>query len=292
MLRPLDDLYLAPHFDDAVLSCGGTIHRRARAGRRQLVLTVCAGLPDGVLTPFAAEHHRRWGAPAGAEATAAIAMVARRRAEDDAALAVLGAGAARLALPDAIYRRVAGKRAPYDDLAALFGPLDAGEADRADALAGQLADVVVSHGVHRRTRVWLPLALGGHVDHRLTRAAGEAWIGRIDPRGDRLRVAYYEDMPYAATATRAEVAALARRLRRRCATIDDADLAAKVVAIACYASQISTFWPDAAAMAADVRAWAERACPARPGRELAEAHWSARRERLTDLDDRANGSPS
>ena len=39
-------LFVSPHFDDAVLSCGATMHRLRRLGERVMVLTVCAGVPD------------------------------------------------------------------------------------------------------------------------------------------------------------------------------------------------------------------------------------------------------
>jgi len=264
MPRPIDDLYLSPHFDDAVLSCGGTIHRRARAGRRQVVLTVCAGLPEGALTVFAEHHHRRWGASAGDGLTSALDMIARRRAEDDAALAVLGAEAVRLDVADAIYRRTNDGRAPYDDLDRLFGLIDEGERGLVDAVASKLAEVASGLGVGRRTRVWLPLAIGGHVDHRLTRAAGEAWLGR-GLSGLLGRATFYEDLPYAAMASAGEIRRMAPGMRRRRERIDEVDLAAKIAAVGCYASQISTFWASDAAMAAEVRAWAVAAARGRMG---------------------------
>jgi len=259
-----------------VLSCGASIHRRARASMRQVVLTVCAGPPAGALTPFAAEHHRRWGAPPGGEADAATAMVLRRRAEDDAALALLGAEAARLAVPDAIYRRLPDGRAPYRGLDALFGPVAPGEAGLVAELAAALAEAAADVGVRAGTRVWIPLGAGGHVDHRLTRAAAEAWLGAEPTR--RPARAYYEDLPYAAAASPAAIAALAPGLRRLAARVGADDLAAKVAAVACYASQISTFWPDAAAMETDVRAWSAKG-GADNGSPLAERGWlPARRD--------------
>ena len=75
-------LVLAPHYDDEVLGCGGLIGQRADAGGavRVVFLTDSAG---------------------GRESAADPAYSAARRAEADAALAVLGvAGAEHLGFPD------------------------------------------------------------------------------------------------------------------------------------------------------------------------------------------------
>ncbi|MGH2521295.1 MAG: PIG-L deacetylase family protein, partial [Anaerolineales bacterium] len=54
----LTHLYLSPHFDDAALSCGGTIHQQTRQGERAVVVTVCAGdSPPGPLSAFAQTLH-------------------------------------------------------------------------------------------------------------------------------------------------------------------------------------------------------------------------------------------
>ena len=81
--RP-DWIYLSPHLDDAVFSCGGRIALQVRAGRRVWVVTVCAGSPGGPLSDYAQVLHTYWGL---AETDAPAA----RREEDRAALARLGA---------------------------------------------------------------------------------------------------------------------------------------------------------------------------------------------------------
>ena len=78
-------IYLSPHLDDAAFSCGGLIWEQVKAGETVEVWTICAGEPpEGELPPFARSLHDRWGT--GGQ------TVARRRAEDQAACEVLGAG--------------------------------------------------------------------------------------------------------------------------------------------------------------------------------------------------------
>src|SRR5437867_4279280 len=114
-------VYLSPHLDDAVLSCGGMIHRQTQAGERVVVVTLCGGGPPaGPLSKFAQSLHERWQTP--------VEAVAVRRAEDLAALKVLGAEGTHLSVPDCIYRvdGVSG-RYLYDSEESLFGELDLAE---------------------------------------------------------------------------------------------------------------------------------------------------------------------
>ena len=90
---------LSPHLDDAALSIGGLIAGFTAAGEAILVVTVAAGspLPHMILSPFAAALHRAWG-------LSSTEAVARRRREDEAAMATLGAEARRLDQLDAVVR--------------------------------------------------------------------------------------------------------------------------------------------------------------------------------------------
>jgi LmbE family N-acetylglucosaminyl deacetylase len=104
-------------------------------------------------------------------------------------------------------------------------------------------------------RVYVPLGVDGHVDHLLVRTAAGAWAD-AEP-AIRPQLAYYEDYPCSA-----EPGAIERVIGSspdELATwtpcpIDLDELAAKIDAIGAYASQISSFWADAAAMAEAVRA--------------------------------------
>ena len=88
-------VFLSPHLDDVVLSCGGLIYQLAQAGWVAQMITIFAGdPPPGRLTPFAHSLHDRWAAEPAA-----------RRDEDVYALRMLGAEAIHWPYPDAVYRR-------------------------------------------------------------------------------------------------------------------------------------------------------------------------------------------
>jgi LmbE family N-acetylglucosaminyl deacetylase len=168
-------IYLSPHLDDAVLSCGGLIFEQARQGLQAEIWTIFAGdAPDGPLSPLALRCHVDWGIPDVHE------LVAARRDEDQAAAAIVGAEIVHFSLPDCIYRRSADGQSLYpDEVFVPFHPFDQGlDADIAFVLAAELEadDILV-----------VPLAIGDHVDHRLARLAAE-----------RLHrpLRYYADIPY------------------------------------------------------------------------------------------------
>lgn len=227
-----DHLYLSPHFDDAVLSCGGQIERYASAGQSILVVTITGGdPPDEPVSETVRALHQRWAESGGA----AEAMVAQRRAEDHAALAVLRAGALHLSFLDCIYR--CGPEAGvalYPGPADMFGPPNPADAATVDALAETL------RALPPAGRVYAPLGVGGHVDHLTTRGAAERVFTEL---------AYYEDYPYTMRpGALAEVLPPAARGEWAAETVwlTAGALAAKIAAVAAYKSQLSSFFtgPD------------------------------------------------
>lgn len=168
-------VYLSPHLDDVALSCGGQIAQRARTGDRVTVVTLFAGDPPQELSALARRLHR-------AGSLGANAVNVRRR-EDETSCSILGAEPTHWAFTDALYRRDAATGdALYPTLEALFQ--DPVEPDQ--ALTEELAERL--REAFEGVTLYAPLAVGGHVDHRLTRAAAERAFGG--------RLAYYEDFPY------------------------------------------------------------------------------------------------
>jgi LmbE family N-acetylglucosaminyl deacetylase len=238
-------IYLSPHFDDVALSCGGLVWEQACAGEQVGIWTVCAGpIPDGPLSAFARSLHARWGA--GPEA------VEGRRREDQAACARLLASSLHFSVPDCIYRRaelpVAGGMETdmyyYPSEASIFGPLHPGEAGLVRDLSAEL-----KRRLPREARLVVPLALGGHVDHRLARRAAEA-LNR--------EIWYYADYPYVLEHME-EIDTLRRSgWQASRFPVSDAGLEAWQGAVAEHRSQISTFWPDLGAMRLALQAYRER----------------------------------
>jgi hypothetical protein len=150
-----DSLYVSPHGDDVLLSCAARLLAEIEEGLRVTVVTV-----------FGAEAVPRYEA-------------AR------AAFDRLGVRHVALGLPDAA-ARPAGSSA-LEALAGLSHPEDAGVVA---AATEALADI----GHRSRARqVYVPLGVGGHVDHRL----GHEAALRSFESGDGRNVFLYEDRPEA-----------------------------------------------------------------------------------------------
>ncbi len=236
-----DALYLSPHLDDVALSCGGQVFQRVRRGERVVVATLAAGdEPPEVVSGLAATLFRAWGLHPGA------VMVTRRR-EDEEACRILGAAPIHLDLAEAIHRLHPATGEPlYPTLGRLFGRPDPVEAPLADRLAARLRELPAA------ARVFAPLGIGGHVDHRLTRTAAERTFG------DRL--AYYEDYPYAERPWARLRAARGRRgLAPEVLPLEEAALAARIGAIGAYGSQIESLFGGVARVEARVRRFVARA---------------------------------
>lgn len=221
-LQPAPALFLQPHYDDVALSCGATTAAWAQAGYEPRIVTVFASeLVDGMVGEFAARKHSRWNLQD------LDAVQATRRSEDERAATVLGCTVRWLGLPDAIYR---GDR--YTSDASLYGPLHPEELPLADHLA---QEILLLPEWRDGSQVFVPLAVGDHVDHQLVFETGR----RLAQRG--VDVWAYEDLPYAIHTP----AGLSERLR----AVDGAvkgptllpiagTLDRKLDAIAAYASQL------------------------------------------------------
>jgi len=238
-----DHIYLAPHLDDAALSCGGAIARHANAGARVLVVTLCTAAPppNGPFSDLAHAEHQGWGlAPAE--------VIGVRLREDDLALARLDADTYRAGLLDAIYRRPD----VYNTRDALFGTPAPD-----DSLLYSTRQLIASlHSRAPRATFYAPLGVGNHVDHLIVYTAACEAAGAV--------MAFYEDFPYMLWD-----GAFEQRMRVLdrpfiASTIDiDSTLTRKIGAISAYASQLRSLFKQPDALAQIVSDYAESLRPER-----------------------------
>jgi LmbE family N-acetylglucosaminyl deacetylase len=223
-----DWIYISPHLDDAALSCGGLIWEQAHSGDRVSIWTICAGfIPPRPLSPFAQELHTRW--QTGPEA------VQFRREEDHLAAARLGAEPVYLDIPDCIYRF---RRLPEGEQPLIQGEADLQGAEPESDLVERLAQDL-RETLSPAARVVCPMALGGHVDHRLARTAAEH---------SGLPLYYYADYPYVLRSALELAEMEVGAWKRLPAPVSTPALTAWLEAVSNYSSQISTFWSGVAEM--------------------------------------------
>lgn len=228
-------IYLSPHFDDVVLSCGGIIHQQTRLGEQVEIWTICAGdVPKGELSVFARSLHQRW--QTGDEA------VSIRRQEDIAACQRLGVSYHHLEIPDCVYRVLPGGEPVIQREEDLFQPIKPGENILVEKIASHL-----KARLPQKAYLVSPLAAGGHVDHRLTRQSAEMVSDTS---------VYYADYPYSARFPNQVNALVPQNYESMRLVFEPQDLQAWVESILCYASQISTFWSTLEEMRESIQAYA------------------------------------
>jgi LmbE family N-acetylglucosaminyl deacetylase len=196
-------VFVSPHPDDAAFSCGGLIASLRERGEPVTMVTVFCGPGDlDRLTPYQRlalgfGSREKWHpgddadlaepAPADAGAAAGAAstpeqVMAVRRAEDESFARIVGASIVFLELPDAVFRG-------YEGDAELLGEPRPDDPAPIEQLRAALADLAPDS-------LYLPLSIGGHVDHRQARRAGIALLAEPGSRY-RDRTIFCEDFPYA-----------------------------------------------------------------------------------------------
>jgi LmbE family N-acetylglucosaminyl deacetylase len=248
-------IFLSPHFDDAALSCGGLIRRQVLSGTPVLVVTVFAGEPQHVeLSAYATQMHNRWGN--------ASHPTTVRREEDRRAMDQLGAEYLHLAYADAIYR-VSDDSFLYSSDQEVFGPIHPSEA----TLVPLLAETVVGLHASQDVTVYVPLAVGNHVDHQFVRDSLLSLQARFS------QIVFYEDYPYVdkpGALTDALTTLGTQEWESELQLLDEECLKAKIAAIAAYQSQMATLFETDKTMALRVREYSRAVSP---DQGFAERYW-------------------
>ena len=223
------DLYVSPHLDDAVLSCGGRLAAGRRERRSAVVASVFAApTPRELVTPFARSYHETMGI--GNDPF-------RRRYEDREALRLLAAQPIHLEHLDCIYRTRPDGVPLVTQEPDIFRVDDVDEHELVQAVANDLHELIITTDARR---VFLPLALGWHRDHVLTRWAAERSLQRV---GQHIDILYFEDVPYVIEAPDDLVGAT-QGMSSETFPLTAAELDLRLEAISRYGSQQGILWHD------------------------------------------------
>lgn len=216
-------IYLSPHLDDAVLSCGGLIWEQVHHGDEVEIWSVfTADPPGGSLPPFAASLHERW------KATDNPSLV--RRKEDQRALSLLGCQWVHMNYPDCIYRR---DPLTHEPIININEDLFSFDHHNEQSLIESIILDIQERITETRGGIIAPLGIGNHVDHRITRLAAEKTIRDL---------LYYVEFPYAQRNPEQLEQVATEKLIPIPYQISNMGITAWVNAITCYESQISSFW--------------------------------------------------
>ena len=169
-------IYLSPHLDDAVLSCGGIILNQRKAGTPVEIWNWMCGTPpdDLPLSDLARSVHAGW------ELDSVKEVYATRLAEDRLAASRVDAQTRNFDLLDCIYRQA-------DDGSFLYpGELFVQPHVADEKLVAEIA-ALINGNLRPGDVLVAPLGVGNHPDHAIVRRAAEQ-------TGHPLR--YYADIPY------------------------------------------------------------------------------------------------
>lgn len=181
-------LVVSPHLDDAVLSIGGSIARWVAGGERVVIASVYTTGP--ALETLAPSMRK-------------FADYARRRAEDDAACAGLGAEVRRLEQTERAFRP------PYLTGWSFFTTPPARDGF---AALPEVTAALEPLAALDPARILVPLGIGNHVDHVEALLAATDWA---IARGWRDRLRFYEDFYALSRTMRAEHPIARQRMWRR-----------------------------------------------------------------------------
>ncbi|MCJ7693997.1 MAG: PIG-L family deacetylase [Anaerolineaceae bacterium] len=216
-------VYISPHLDDAIFSCGGLIFEQVRAGIKVEIWTITGASPDpNNLPEFAKVLHKRWGIKT--EATSS------RRAEDLKACEIVGAIPMHLNWLDCIYRFKNNGDALIKEDDDLFVK------SPEKTLVNEIGKYLATH-IPEDAQIITPIGLGGHIDHRLTCQAVSA---------SGLDGSFYADYPYVTYDFKNNPQLESTQWSRVPQVISEDGLKAWQKAVLAYTSQLSTFWKNKA----------------------------------------------
>jgi len=231
-IKTMDWIYLSPHLDDVIYSCGGLIWEQVHSGDQVSVWTFFSGDPEYLpLSPFANRLHRRWGIDGYS--------LDKRRQEDLRACNRLGVSARHHKFQEAIYRVRSRDNAylyPTED--SIFGVVDEEDAGLIHELGSLIAESVPTNAA-----IVFPLALGGHIDHVI--------IQQISVQLDNTQY-FYADFPYVLTELDTHGVADERDINVKHIPLSANAISVWIDTIRDYESQFSSFWSMDAELQRDV----------------------------------------
>ena len=227
-------LFLSPHYDDAIYSCGGTIYDLSQQGYEVEIWTLMAGIPSLPLpdTPVLKDNHQRWQAGDN--------PVMTRREEDRIASQIVGAKTRYFDILDCIYR-LANDSALYATEESLWKNI------HPDDPAPQQLEALSVEDVNT---LFVPSGVGEHVDHLIVRNYGwQLAQNRSFP------VQFYVEYPYLRNKDAIPLAMRAFPLEMELIKrpVSEIAMQRKVRAMTAYTSQIKSFWRDASEIDKEVR---------------------------------------
>lgn len=221
-------LFLSPHLDDAVLSCGEYINSLVSCENDVKVITIFSGVPVfNCESKLAKEFHAKWGLKED--------VVIQRRNEDKNAMKILGVNFDYLDELDSIYRvDIEGNFKFLTETQIFLGNLSK-DKDTLERVQEKLEKNILEY---KPDYIFSPLGIGRHVDHVMVRTAVENISESV-----KADFFYYEDIPYVCQGVDSTwEEELTKNLIKEIIEVEKKDFDYKLDATKCYESQLDMLW--------------------------------------------------
>lgn len=201
-------VFISPHLDDAILSCGGYISFLAGKKQKILVITVFSDFGRGPVSLSARQYMWHCGALTIKQ------FQTKRITEDRLAMETIGADHSHLGFMDAYFRRF------YSNHRQLFS----GRINPADKKLVGLIEKKLLSLIKRSDILYGPIGVGGHVDHIIV-----SQIVKSLPAEKKM---FWLDQPYAA-----DLGVKPQKYKMKNTPLSEKDAGRKKTAIQAYSSQ-------------------------------------------------------
>jgi len=229
-------IFISPHLDDVTLSVGGIVNSLVNNKIDTEIWTFFSGSPDDEnLSDFASSLHKRWELPWNAPKI--------RRLEDIKASKTLGARYEHFYFPDCIYRKDLEGNPIVNEEDDLYQPIPSSQQFLVNKISDEINRKVTTDDI-----IVSPMAIGNHIDHRITVAA----IKKLSP----FSLLFYEDYPYVVQSHSSSINN--SKLTPIKFDLQEENIKTWHAAIAAYQSQISTFWKNTNRMKEEINEFASR----------------------------------
>ena len=231
-------IYFSPHFDDAVLSCGGLIWEQINKGHEVSIWTIFSGDPPlENLSEFAKELHSKWQ---GGEEN-----LPNRREEDIVSCNILGVHHFHIDLLDCIYRvDTHSSFHLYPTEEAIFSTVYDLEFEPVELWTNKISNMIPKGAV-----LVSPLGIGNHVDHQITRRVLEKLNQPLQ---------YYIDFPYMVREAIEIDTFIPKGYAQQTFPISKRGLKMWQDGVEAHQSQISSFWSGNLEMREDIRKFEQK----------------------------------
>jgi LmbE family N-acetylglucosaminyl deacetylase len=224
------NIFISPHLDDVVLSCGEYLKKLSKTNENITVLTVFAGSQDpSLFSDIAKKYHKKCGLDDDA--------VYSRREEDKNAMRYFNCKYIHLDILEILYRMDKFNKHKCKSEKDIFNRDIKGESDTIKKIIEEFENNIT---INEYDNVYLPLSLGNHIDHVLTTYVMTKYL---EENFKNLNIFYYEDVPYTYNLLKSEWKV--EYLHESKAYIMDISLdewEAKLEGIEFYKSQVRALW--------------------------------------------------